>query len=109
VIDWDAGRQFELAGIDLLNLQIQKARTERNMGVFPAFVAVACAALGRGGLDEAGHYQGEFGIEGDLVRACLGVALLRYLSRAAQYPDVFAAEQDDYRRAIDFWRNEIVR
>jgi hypothetical protein len=109
VIDWDTGRQFELAGVDLLNLQIQKARIESNEGVFPAFAAVARAVIGRGGLDEAGLYQSEFGIKGDLVKAWLGVSLLRYMSRAAQYPEVFAVEQGDYRHAIDFWQNEIVR
>jgi hypothetical protein len=104
VIDWDTGRSLELAGVDLLNLLIQKARIEKKEGLFLAFATVVHAVIGRGGLDEDGHYRGEFGIKGDLVQVCLGVALLRYMSRAAQYPEVFAVEQGDYKRALDFFR-----
>lgn len=101
VIDWDTGRLNELAGLDFLNLEIQKARIENDWGLFPAFTAVSKAVIARGGLDLAGGYREEFGIEGELVPLFLAIALVRYLSRAAQYPEVFSSEQGDYLRALD--------
>lgn len=102
VIDWDTGLQREFAGLDFLNLEIQKARIENKWELFPAFVAVSKAMIARDGLDLAGSYRDEFGIEGELVHILLAIALVRYLSRAAQYPEVFASEQGDYRNSLDF-------
>ncbi|MGI6388555.1 MAG: phosphotransferase family protein [Desulfomonilia bacterium] len=36
VIDWDTGRKQEFAGVDIMNLMIQKTRTEQNAGFFQA-------------------------------------------------------------------------
>lgn len=100
VIDWDTGRQEELAGIDLINLYIQKERSERHSGLMPAFHAVFQMMMERQELDGDGVYRSEFGIKKEMIPALLAIALFRYMGRAAQYPDVFAAGQADYLQAV---------
>lgn len=102
VIDWDTGRFDDLPGMDLLNLEVQRVRAELGAGVHDAFVAVTESVRARGGLDDAGRYAAEFQIEGPWLHALLHACLLRYLCRAAQYPEVFAAEQNDYQRTLDY-------
>lgn len=102
VIDWDTGKLADLPGLDLLNLEVQRVRIEQGVGVYAAFVAVCTRVLARGGLDDAGAYAAEFGIDGSRLSALLYACLLRYLCRAAQYPEVFLAEQEDYQRSLDY-------
>jgi hypothetical protein len=107
IIDWDTGRQRDLAGIDLINLEIQRERSENHKNIYSAFVSVVQAVLSRDGLDTAGIYRREFEIKSDLLPALLAFALLRCITRSAQYPNVFITEQNDYFRAIDFMNEKV--
>lgn len=102
VIDWDTGKLYDLPGLDLLNLEVQKVRIEQGAGVYDAFVCVSRVILGRGSLDVTGAYNAEFGITTTRVSALIYACLLRYLCRAAQYPEVFVSEQEDYLRTLDY-------
>lgn len=106
VIDWDTGSLQELVGVDLINMEIQKVRSERRTGFYHAFVTVARAITEQGGLDRDGTYANAFGIWKNRLPALLATAVLRYIARAAQYPEIFRGEQEDYIQAIrlfDVW------
>jgi len=109
VIDWDTGRKFELVGIDFINLEIQKNRIENHNEFFTAFSKTSNSIISRKSLDRNGRYQSEFGIKDYMLNLLLAVSLVRYMSRSAQYPEVFSAEQNNYKRAIDFLQNEILK
>jgi hypothetical protein len=102
VIDWDTGRSRDLPGLDFLNLEIQRTRAETDSGLLTAFETVFSLALARSSLDANGNYQTYFGVSADLLPAFLHLALFRYLTRASQYPEVFAAEQAEYLCAFEF-------
>lgn len=102
VIDWDTGRVRDLPGLDFLNLEVQRTRTETGSGLSNAFETVFSLALERSSLDANGNYQTHFGVSADLLPSFLYLALFRFLTRAAQYPKVFAAEQVEYLRALEY-------
>ena len=101
VIDWDTGRLQELPGLDLLNFEVQRYRAEQGSGVHDAFVAATGPILARGGLDDHGGYAEVLGVAAERLPGLLHACLLRYLCRAANYPEVLAAEQEDYLRTFE--------
>ncbi len=104
VIDWDTGRRDDLPGVDYLNMAVQRVRIERKTGVAQAFESTCTSVLQRGSLDEGGFHAKEFGIEGDILKAVLHAGLIRYMGRAARYPEVFSSEQADYRKSLEWLR-----
>jgi hypothetical protein len=102
VIDWDTGRKDDLPGIDYLNLLVQKYRSEWGYGVDEAFIQACSEVIHRGELDEKGFYRSQFDIFGELLSTILYCGFIRYMSRAAQYPDVFAMEQEGYLKILSF-------
>ena len=107
VVDWDTGRADDLPGIDFLNMMVQRCRTEKGSNIFSSFVEVASEVIARRCLDEDGIWERELGVTEDLSRIFLHVALIRYMSRSAQYPEVFASEQENYKKALDFLQKEV--
>jgi len=97
VIDWDTGRRQDLPGVDFINLLVQKERAERNCGVLDAFFAVVNEGLSEANLG----ILNEFGITGQLLGVIVNLAFTRYMSRSAQYPQVFLREQSDYMGILD--------
>jgi len=97
VIDWDTGRRQDLPGIDFINLLVQKERTERNCGALDAFSAVVNEGLSEAEL----ILLSELGITGQLIELIVYFAFIRYMSRSAQYPQVFQREQNDYIGILD--------
>lgn len=100
VIDWDAGRHLEFAGVDFINLEIQRNRIEEKNGFYEAFSAVAKRVLNLDSQSTLSGYRNEFGLEGDLSRIQLSVAFLRYIARSANYPEMFVAAQKDYLKSL---------
>ena len=107
VIDWDTGRTEDLPGIDYMNLLVHKCISENGCGLAGAFKKTCGEVLKRGALDENGIFAAEFQLTGDLLNVVLYSYLIRYMSRAAQYPDVFAGELDDYCDCFSFLENSV--
>lgn len=103
VIDWDTGRRHDLPGIDFINLLVQKERTERNCGVLDAFSIVVNRGLSEANLG----ILKELGVAGQLVAAIVYLAFVRYVSRSAQYPQVFIREQSDYIGILDLMQSRM--
>jgi len=100
VIDWDTGKQVDLPGIDYVNLMVQRNRSGQGIGLFRAFEMVFKDVLSRGSLDKEGFYASEFRMTDCLIKVILYVEILRYMTRAAQYPEVFASEENDFQRSL---------
>ncbi|MDZ7833620.1 MAG: aminoglycoside phosphotransferase family protein [Desulfobacterales bacterium] len=96
VIDWDTGRVNDLPGIDYLNLVVQKKRSESGHSVARAFSEASEEIWRKGALDDKDCYAQEFDLTGEPLKIILYACLIRYMSRAAQYPEVFIREQGDY-------------
>lgn len=100
VIDWDTGRKQEFAGVDTMNLMIQKTRTERNAGFFQAVEHLSrrpCFGLPAHVLD---CMKTNFDTDSSKAGLLFSIAIIRYISRSAQYPAVFLSEQDEYIKAL---------
>lgn len=100
VIDWDTGRVNDLPGIDYLNLVVQKIRSECGQGVARAFREASEEVWRKGFLDDKHFYVKEFDLTGKRLKIILYACLVRYMSRAAQYPEVFLREQRDYLESL---------
>ena len=101
VIDWDTGRKQEFAGVDIMNLMIQKTRTEQNAGFFQAveyFSRRPCFGLPSHVLD---CMKTNFDTESSTAGLLFSIAIIRYISRSAQYPTIFLSEQNDYAKALN--------
>ena len=109
VIDWDTGREQEFVGIDHINLQIQKHRNENSTNFIGSFLDVASKIFQRGCIDSNGIYLSMFGIKDIMLPEMIAVAFLRYMSRAAQYPEIFVGEQYDYLQAIQLFDEMAVK
>ena len=107
VIDWDTGRTEDLPGIDYMNLLVHKCRSENECGLAGAFKKTCGEVLKRGALDGNGIFVAEYLVTGDLLIVVLYIYLIRYMSRAAQYPEVFAGELDDYCECFSFLENSV--
>jgi hypothetical protein len=107
VIDWDTGRTNDFPGLDFLNLKVQRARSEGGVRVSTAFESVISSTITRGNLDAKGDYQKHFGLSDEVLPAWLYLSIFRYLSRAAQYPELFAAEQIDYLEVLNFLTSRV--
>lgn len=107
VIDWDTGRRFEFAGVDFFNLLVQRDRIEKGNGVLQAFSNTVRDILSRNSLDASGKYGLEFNISGDTLNILLYVGFLRYVSRSAQYPQVYNTEQDEYIKILQLLKTEV--
>ncbi|NLG61305.1 MAG: aminoglycoside phosphotransferase family protein [Candidatus Cloacimonetes bacterium] len=98
VIDWDTARLEDLPGIDRVNLEIQFLRARMP---FPAAVAhVWNERLAHDGLGtaEQGHA---------VARALFGLAVVRYVTRAMSYPELYAQAQPGFRRALRWLSDEL--
>ncbi len=107
VIDWDTGRKNDLPGIDLLNLMVQTIMTEKSCGLLPAFIEVSSMVASSGSLDEAGLWERKLNITHDLLPAILHTAFLRYISRSAQYPELFISKFEDYCMVFNYLRKKV--
>lgn len=102
VIDWDTGREEDLPGIDYLNLVVQKKRSELGYSVAQAFTEATEEVLRNGAIDDKNFYASAFDITGGRLKIILYACLIRYMSRAAQYPEIFNSEQDDYLVCLNY-------
>ncbi len=102
VIDWDTGRRLDFAGIDYLNLLVQRKRSEENCNVYQAFHEVITRIQSQNSLDISGYYKKFFNISNNTLKLLLYTGFLRYISRSAQYPQVYQAEEKDYIRVLEF-------
>jgi|GEM_PF-2049681 len=101
VIDWDTGRKQEFAGVDIMNLMIQKTRTEQNAGFFQAVEHLSrrpCFGLPPHVLD---CMKTNFDTDSSKAGLLFSIAIIRYISRSAQYPAVFLSEHDEYIKALN--------
>ncbi len=104
VIDWDTGRKMELPFVDLMNLVIQKERNEKGTGFFQS-VKNLLEKENFGLLAESVNMMlSSTQQKPSMLRLFFSVALLRYISRSAQYPAVFRHEHEDYLHALDITR-----
>lgn len=101
VIDWDTGRKQEFAGVDIMNLMIQKTRTERNADFFQAVEYL----YKRTSFGLHSHVFDSMKTHFDTDKSKAGllfsIAIIRYISRSAQYPAVFLSEQGEYIKALN--------
>lgn len=106
VIDWDTGKQFDFPGIDIINLQVQKARSEEQLGIADAFAKVGSKIIEHGFIDEKYVLLHEFGISRELIKVFVLIAIIRFMSRAAQYADVFNRDLDEYLQLMEYVNSE---
>jgi hypothetical protein len=102
VIDWDTAREVELAGIDLLNLQVQKHRIEEKVCLAKALEKVA-ASLGR--QDESRQmlaYRNRFLITRSQTVELITLCALRFVQRGMRYRDHFRQDREEYLAALEF-------
>lgn len=107
VIDWDTGRGKDLPGIDFLNMLIQKNRNEKGLGLFEAIVEVTSTVLNNGVLDANMSWEKELYITTDILPVLVYATFLRYMSRAAQYTEVFRSELKDYMRTMKYLQENV--
>jgi len=101
VIDWDTGRKKELAGVDIMNLLIQKTRTERNADFFQA-VEYLYKGTSFGLPSHVFDFmKTHFDTDKSNAGLLFSIAIIRYISRSAQYPAVFLSEQGEYIKALN--------
>jgi thiamine kinase-like enzyme len=103
VIDWDTGRNCDLPGIDLLNMEVQRIKSENKIRLSDAFVKLVSYILKWGSLDNKNNYQKYFKINFNMIPIVLYLTLIRYMTRAAQYPEVFSLEQDDFLKTFNLF------
>jgi hypothetical protein len=101
VIDWDTGRVRDLPGIDYLNMEVQRIRIESGCELSTAFRSVAANTLKCGSLDLKYNYQQYLAVTSDLLPELISLALIRYVTRSVQYPEVFSPEQSQYIDAFE--------
>lgn len=106
VIDWDTGKQFDFPGIDIINLQVQKARSEEQLGIAEAFIKVGSKIIQRGFIDEYGIYTQEFGLNREMIKGFVLIAIIRFMGRAAQYADIFNRDLDEYLQLMEYVSSE---
>jgi len=96
VIDWDTGRMEDLPGIDYLNFIVQKKRIEFGLSIEKSFIDTFEEIKRTGNIDDKNFYANEFNITGKRIKIIFFACLVRFISRAAQYPDVFYKDQQNY-------------
>ncbi len=103
VIDWDTGKSSDFPGIDLLNLFVQKERIEKGYTVSSAFSAII------NGTRDNDYYAIflQFGIPEELFNIIVYISFIRYLTRSAQYPNVFLSDQNDYELLIAILKEKL--
>lgn len=101
VIDWDTGRKQEFAGVDIMNLLIQKMRTEQNADFFQAVEYLyKCTSFGLPS-HVIDSMKTHFDTDKSIAGLLFSIAIIRYISRSAQYPAVFLSEQGEYIKALN--------
>jgi len=101
VIDWDTGRKQEFAGVDIMNLMIQKTRTEQNADFFQA-VEYLYKGTSFGLPSHVFDFmKTHFDTDKSNAGLLFSIAIIRYISRSAQYPAVFLSEQGEYIKALN--------
>jgi hypothetical protein len=100
VIDWDTGRREELAEIDHLNLLIQRYRIETNSGFYQAFKYLFNEHIMN--ITKWRHdKKAQFKFLGNTaIETSFGTMLVRYISRATSYREVFISEHDDFLKSM---------
>lgn len=96
VIDWDTARLDDFPGIDRVNLEIQILRARRSFSN-----AVRAAWVDRLASDALGN-------SGDVARALFGMAVVRYVTRAMSYPELYGPAESEFRHALR-WLAESLR
>ena len=96
VIDWDTGRDLELAGVDLINLVIQKHRMYNNCSIIDALEDIGIKIIEKGFsiVDNSIDYDELFAIQKYQMREIFALFCLRLTFRFCRYPTLF--EQNRY-------------
>lgn len=100
VIDWDTGKKQEFAGIDIINLLIQNIRADQNVGFYHSVENIAMHLYSMLPDIADSYIRIHLGLDDTKVRLLLQIAVIRYISRSAQYPAVFQTEQDEHEKAM---------
>jgi len=103
VIDWDTGRTCDFPGIDLLNFFVQKERIEKGYTVLSAFSAII---NGTGDNEYLAIFL-QFEIPEELYNSIVYISFIRYLTRSAQYPNVFLKDQNDYELLLNVLKEKL--
>jgi hypothetical protein len=102
VIDWDTGREEELQAIDYINMIVQKCKSENGFSLADAFIKTYNELVYQDALNTIFLYIHEFKCRENFIKLVLNVFIVRYISRASQYPDVFIKEINDYYKIYSF-------
>ena len=101
VIDWDTGREYDIPGIDYINLKIQTYRIENKLGIYLSAKNVAIEIIKTKSIDSYRFFEAEFGIKDELTRAVLICAMVRYITRSAQYELIFENEKQEFNYILE--------
>jgi thiamine kinase-like enzyme len=105
VIDWDTGRKEELPWIDMLNMAIQNEKSNNSNRLSGAVRAIASGIPFAGLINNCSVYDREFKVGNGVLKILFYIALIRYMSRAAQYETNFIAEQNEYVESFNYLNN----
>lgn len=109
VIDWDTGRFRDFPGIDFINLLIQKRRSECRESLRDTVAELADLRsiteevrkiLGR--LDKLQVVNST-----EMWRIALLITVIRYITRAMQYPTLFCRDKWDFFATLDWSLNKL--
>lgn len=98
VFDWDTGRYRDLPGIDLINMEIQRRRSNAKESLSRSVAAIASLVASSekfcnedilmvGKDEEKRRY---------VWKSLFLVTIIRYVTRALQYPTLFNRDEKDY-------------
>lgn len=108
VIDWDTGRTEEFPGVDFFNLLIQQGRSLK-LSLFDSAIAVMKNLKDNTLPDVWRDYLKTYSATKTAPIFFLGVAMFRYMSRAAQYEKIFYKEQDGYLKMLHHYEELILK
>lgn len=104
VIDWDTGRSQEFPAVDVFNMIIQRERIERNTGLAGSVSGLITRDNFGLPLYVIKLFETELGLGSMLMQFMFSIAIIRYISRSAQYPAVFKNELNDYHDTLQIVR-----
>ncbi len=100
VIDWDTGRKREFVGVDIINLMIQKHRVRQGEDFYQLIKKLDlqfCNELSSNMSD----FMDQFNLDCHRLRLLLSVAIIRYISRSAQFTAFFESEKNAYSKILE--------
>jgi aminoglycoside phosphotransferase (APT) family kinase protein len=104
VIDWDTGTEYELPGLDLANLLVQKVRIEEGKPFLAALTKVGTGLLENGPAAIASEVPCVMlqSLTVENIKEIMALCCLRFVHRSARYPTVFTQDLHENMQALNW-------